>query len=98
MHKQDFVQAYESVKDVILRNVDNIIKESKQGSGDELQERDEKSLLSSLQKTAEESLGKLEPEDEWHIYTTGHSMGGALATLCAHELAVSTLIWHCYRV
>lgn len=25
----------------------------------------------------------------WHIYVTGHSLGGALATLCANELAVS---------
>ena len=33
-------------------------------------------------------LGKLEGVKEpWHVYTTGHSMGGALATLCAYELA-----------
>jgi alpha-beta hydrolase superfamily lysophospholipase len=34
--------------------------------------------------------GKSE-EDRWRVYLTGHSMGGALATLCAYELAVS----HC---
>jgi alpha-beta hydrolase superfamily lysophospholipase len=28
-------------------------------------------------------------ENRWRVYLTGHSMGGALATLCAYELAVS---------
>ena len=28
-------------------------------------------------------------EERWHIFVTGHSMGGAKATLCAYELAVS---------
>lgn len=27
-------------------------------------------------------------DEPWQIYLTGHSMGGALATLCAYELAV----------
>ncbi|CAL8471597.1 g11139 [Coccomyxa elongata] len=26
-------------------------------------------------------------EDSWHVYVTGHSLGGALATLCSFELA-----------
>ena len=26
-------------------------------------------------------------EDPWSVYVTGHSLGGALATLCAYELA-----------
>lgn len=26
--------------------------------------------------------------EQWQIYVTGHSLGGALATLCAYELAV----------
>ena len=30
-------------------------------------------------------------EERWRIFVTGHSMGGAKATLCAYELAVS----HC---
>lgn len=25
----------------------------------------------------------------WRVYVTGHSLGGALATLCAYELATS---------
>lgn len=38
------------------------------------------------------TLGGNESEDDrWRVYLTGHSMGGALATLCAYELAVS----HC---
>ena len=35
-----------------------------------------------------DSKGK---EKDWQIYLTGHSMGGALATLCAYELAVDCL-------
>ena len=29
-----------------------------------------------------------ERDERWSVYLTGHSMGGALATLCAYELAV----------
>ncbi|CAA7022964.1 unnamed protein product [Microthlaspi erraticum] len=32
-----------------------------------------------------------ECEDKWHVYVTGHSLGGALATLLAIELASSQL-------
>lgn len=32
-----------------------------------------------------------EREDKWHVYVTGHSLGGALATLLAIELASSQL-------
>ncbi|KAG2322871.1 hypothetical protein Bca4012_058343 [Brassica carinata] len=32
-----------------------------------------------------------ESEDKWHVYVTGHSLGGALATLLAIELASSQL-------
>ncbi|XP_006283081.2 uncharacterized protein LOC17878015 isoform X1 [Capsella rubella] len=33
-----------------------------------------------------------EHEDKWHVYVTGHSLGGALATLLALELASSQLV------
>lgn len=33
--------------------------------------------------------GNESEDDRWRVYLTGHSMGGALATLCAYELAVS---------
>ena len=33
--------------------------------------------------------GNKSEDDRWRVYLTGHSMGGALATLCAYELAVS---------
>ncbi|ESQ56340.1 hypothetical protein EUTSA_v10024569mg [Eutrema salsugineum] len=35
-----------------------------------------------------------EHEDKWHVYVTGHSLGGALATLLAIELASSQLAKH----
>ncbi|BDA48953.1 probable phospholipase A1 EG1, chloroplastic/mitochondrial at C-terminar half [Coccomyxa sp. Obi] len=31
--------------------------------------------------------GNKSEDDRWRVYLTGHSMGGALATLCAYELA-----------
>jgi hypothetical protein len=34
---------------------------------------------------AGEVLG--EDAGAWHVYVTGHSLGGALATLCSYELA-----------
>ena len=34
-------------------------------------------------------------DEAWHIYVTGHSMGGALATLAAYELSVSPLCISC---
>ena len=34
-------------------------------------------------------------QEHWHIYTTGHSMGGALAILFAYELSVRQQ--HCRR-
>ena len=30
----------------------------------------------------------VDDDEAWHIYLTGHSMGGALATLTAYELSV----------
>ena len=33
----------------------------------------------------------MDDKEPWHIYCTGHSMGGALATLAAYELAVNSL-------
>jgi triacylglycerol lipase len=36
-------------------------------------------------------LSKVVADGEpWHVYTTGHSLGGALATLCALDLKTST--------
>ncbi|KFK36238.1 hypothetical protein AALP_AA4G096300 [Arabis alpina] len=39
-----------------------------------------------------DDVGEL--EDKWHVYVTGHSLGGALATLLAIELASSQLAKH----
>lgn len=65
-----------------------MLKASEADSPEEEHKGSEKSWLEGVQEKAEEAVGKLEGSDQWHIYTTGHSMGGALATLCAHELAV----------
>ncbi|KAF8015921.1 hypothetical protein BT93_H1458 [Corymbia citriodora subsp. variegata] len=35
-----------------------------------------------------------EPQYKWHVYVTGHSLGGALATLLALELSSSQLVKH----
>ena len=38
-----------------------------------------------------------EPPFKWHVYVTGHSLGGALATLLALELSSSQLaMWVLY--
>lgn len=42
------------------------------------------SVAASLLELAEEVM---EGDEPWTIFTTGHSMGGALATLCAYEFA-----------
>ena len=55
---------------------------------DEQVEKSNKSWLGDVQGKAQEAIGQLKEDNQWHVYTTGHSMGGALATLCAHELAV----------
>ena len=85
---QSSLQAYDSVKDVILRIVDRVLSVSEAESSDEQREGGDRSWLKGVQEKAEEAVGKLDGSDQWHIYTTGHSMGGALATLCAHEFAV----------
>ena len=83
------MQAYESVKDVILRIVDEVLRSSEAETPDKTREQGKGSWLEDVQRKAGDVLGKVDCTDGWHIYTTGHSMGGALATLCAHELAVS---------
>ena len=43
------------------------------------------SVRSRVLGVAGEVLG--EEADAWHVHVTGHSLGGALATLCCYELA-----------
>ena len=33
------------------------------------------------------------PGDPWVVFVTGHSLGGALATLCAYEMAGRRWVW-----
>ena len=46
-------------------------------------------LRNPLMKLLEEIMEIKGPQEHWHIYATGHSMGGSLATLLAYELSVS---------
>lgn len=78
------MQAYESVRDVILRIIDDIFQSSERSC----EQEEEQSWLQSVQDAAQKAVEPLQPKGQWHIYTTGHSLGGALACLCAHELAV----------
>lgn len=83
------LQAYLAVSGVVLCTVDDILAAgSGKVSADERREKEDKSWMDRLRDVKEQAVGSLRREDPWHIFTTGHSMGGALATLCAHELAV----------
>ena len=45
-------------------------------------------LRNPLMRLLEEIMEIQGPKEHWHIYATGHSMGGSLATLLAYELSV----------
>ncbi|GMP77663.1 hypothetical protein CsSME_00033859 [Camellia sinensis var. sinensis] len=48
-------------------------------------------ILSLIKQAVEYIDNGAEPQHKWHIYITGHSLGGALATLLALELSSSQL-------
>ena len=48
-------------------------------------------LRDPLMRLLDEIMEMRGPKEHWHIYTTGHSMGGALSSLLAYELSVSHL-------
>ena len=43
------------------------------------------SLMTTPKSKAEKTQSQ-ETKNKWHIYVTGHSLGGSLATLCAFEI------------
>ena len=75
------LQAYQSVKPRIQDIMDEIVGECV---------NDPKQRPSPVSRLGSQISGDAD-EERWHIFVTGHSMGGAKATLCAYELAVS----HC---
>ena len=73
-----FLAAYDSVKRRILRAVDDVIGAgSGSGSADSADEG-ERALRSNGGN-----------DDGWHVFVTGHSLGGALCTLLAADLGAS---------
>ncbi|CAN4120592.1 unnamed protein product [Withania somnifera] len=48
-------------------------------------------LISLIKKAIGYRDDDLDPPNKWHVYVTGHSLGGALATLLALELSSSQL-------
>lgn len=51
-------------------------------------------LISLVKKAIGYRDDDLDPSNQWHVYVTGHSLGGALATLLALELSSSQLAKH----
>ncbi len=45
-------------------------------------------IVDTLLKEAAAEDGRGAVQQPWTLYVTGHSLGGALATLCAYDLAV----------
>ncbi len=72
-------QSYQSVKPRVLAIIDAIIGECRN------------SRLPPNKDSPGKSHGGSSGDDRWRVYVTGHSMGGAHATLCAYELGVSDL-------
>ena len=56
----------------------------------------ERSSDDEIEEEVEEQDEKEEDDDQWDIYVTGHSLGGALATLCAFDIgrAINTPCQH----
>lgn len=74
---------------MILRAVDDILADAEQQATDESARGDSTADHPVRQLVDSLPLGGVEDGDShWQVFTTGHSMGGAMATLCAHELAV----------
>ncbi|KAE8648243.1 uncharacterized protein LOC101204368 isoform X1 [Cucumis sativus] len=51
-------------------------------------------IISLIKKAIYYNDDRAEPPVKWHVYVTGHSLGGALATLLALELSSSQLARH----
>ncbi|CAK7327354.1 unnamed protein product [Dovyalis caffra] len=51
-------------------------------------------IISIIKLLIGDTYNGAEPPFKWHVYVTGHSLGGALATLLALELSSSQLVKH----
>lgn len=76
------LQSYQSVKPRVLDILDEII-------GECVNSRTQSQRDALADRAADGGGGGQSEDDRWRIYVTGHSMGGAHATLCAYELAVT---------
>ena len=68
-----FLRAYESVRARVFAAVDDVIAAETHAREDDHDARDDDHRRA---------------DDTWHVFVTGHSLGGALATLFACELGV----------
>ena len=75
------LQAYQSVKPRVMGIMAEIVGECV---------NDPQKRRTVINQVGDQITGKAE-EQRWRIFVTGHSMGGAKATLCAYELAVRTI-------
>jgi hypothetical protein len=85
---REALQAYQSVKPRVMDIMAEIV-------GECVNEPQQRRTV--LNKLGAQITGKAE-EQRWRIFVTGHSMGGAKATLCAYELAVHTISSRAWRM
>ena len=74
-----FLAAYDSVRARVTGAVEEALRSSSSGG----------------ESAGVQEAGAGGEQQPWQVYVTGHSLGGAMATLCAYELAARR--WHCKR-
>jgi alpha-beta hydrolase superfamily lysophospholipase len=85
-----FLAAYDSVKRRILAAVDDVVQA---GYGDEGTIEGE-----GVEIEGDARFVRTGRNDGWHVFVTGHSLGGALCTLLAADLGASDRKMHRHRL